>query len=119
MNVWKIGSRWGNLGTSVLDLFINYECVFFGECYGSRIGAWDQVKPEDFFIICDGATPVALGKAIGKFKTYDESGIHFTSKDKEYIYDQVRRKIYEKDICNISHRAGSRLLVKCTDRHQE
>lgn len=90
MNVWKIGSRWGKLGTSVLDLFINYECVFFGECYGSRIGAWDQVKPEDFFIICDGATPVALGKAIGKFKTYDESGIHFTSKDKEYIYDQVR-----------------------------
>lgn len=90
MNVWKIGSRWGELGTSVLDLFINYECVFFGGCYGSGIGAWDQVKPGDFFIICDGVTPVALGKAIGKFKTYDESGIHFTSKDKEYIYDQVR-----------------------------
>ena len=90
MNVWKIGSRWGNLGTSVLDLFLNYECVFFGECYGSRIGAWDQVKPEDFFIICDGATPVALGKASGSFNTYEDSGIVFTDKDKEYIYDQVR-----------------------------
>lgn len=89
MNVWKIGSRWGNLGKSVLELFSDYECVFFGNCYGPKIGDWEIVRTGDYFIICDGSIPVALGKSVGEFKAYEDSGFHFTAKEyNEFIKDQ-------------------------------
>lgn len=92
MNVWKIGSRWGNVGTSVLDLFMNYECVFFGNCNGGeRLGDWESAGAGDFFVICDGETAVALGKSYGKFSKYQKSGFYFTKHDyEEFIDDDVR-----------------------------
>jgi len=89
MNVWKIGSRWGNLGASVLDLFLNYECVFFGNCHGGeKLGHWASVQEGDFFVICDGETTVALGRSYGRFSEYHKSGFHFTKRDYEkYIKD--------------------------------
>ena len=89
MNVWKIGSRWGNLGTSVLDLFLNYECVFFGNCHGGeKLGNWASVQEGDFFVICDGETTVALGRSYGRFSEYHKSSFHFTKRDYEkYIED--------------------------------
>ncbi len=88
MNVWKIGSRWGEGGKSVLDVFLDYECVFFHLEPSKKIGNWNAVQPGDFFIIQDGAIPVALAKANDEFRSYEESRIHFTTKEKgEFVDD--------------------------------
>ena len=59
-SVWKVGSRWGNQGPSVLDLFMEYGCVFFGGSHSDgRLGRWGDVVKGDLFIVSDGATPVA------------------------------------------------------------
>ena len=88
--IWKIGSRWGN--RSVLDLFVDYGCVFLGEGDSpQRIGHYWEVHKDDLFIISDGTTPVALAKACGDFMTYADSGLKFTSRDeKDFIDDDVR-----------------------------
>ena len=89
-NVWKIGSRWGYPGTSILDVFLSYNCVFFNTDETSKIGDYMSVKNGDLFIIADGETPVAIAKALDSFKKYEESGLLFTSQDKdEYIYEKV------------------------------
>lgn len=80
-NVWKIGSNWGQWGENLLDMFMNYECVFFGDDKPQKIGDWNSVTSEDLFLICDGHTTVALGRPTGKFKEYKESRIHFTAQD--------------------------------------
>lgn len=80
-NVWRIGSNWGQWGENVLDMFINYECVFFGDDKPQKIGDWNSVTSEDLFLICDGQTTVALGRPTGIFKDYKESRIHFTTQD--------------------------------------
>ena len=89
-NVWKIGSRWGYPGTSILDVFLSYNCVFFNTDETSKIGDYMSVKNGDLFIIADGETPVAIAKALDSFKKYEESGLLFTSQDKDdYIYEKV------------------------------
>ena len=78
------------MGHSVLDLFMEYGCVFVGEKDGSRIGKWGDVNRGDLFIVSDGATAVAIGEATGTFKSYDETGIRFRKCDAdEFIYDGV------------------------------
>ena len=90
VNVWKIGSNWGNEGPSVLDLFIGYGCVFFSTYNLKKGGDYLSVKKGDFFIIADGATAVGMAKALGSFRKYEECGISFTRHDKkEYIDDDV------------------------------
>ena len=103
-NVWKIGSRWGNNGPSVLDLFMEYGCVFFGGKDDSGVGDWGSVKKGDLFIVSDGSTAVAIGEALDdEFKSYKESGIRFRKRDAdEFIYDDVilcpaRLILLEKD----------------------
>lgn len=81
MAVWKIGSRWGNRGPSVLDLFFNYECVFIGNPKDQNIGHWEEVQANDLFIIADGATPVALGKSRGGFQECDPKTFLLTPND--------------------------------------
>lgn len=76
-NVWKIGSRWGNNGESVLDLFLRYGCVFFGGKDDRRVGRWRDVRPGDLFIVSSGSVPVAIGEALGAFKSYDDIGFDF------------------------------------------
>ena len=89
-NVWKVGSRWGNMGHSVLDLFMEYECVFVGGKGDSRIGDWGSVKKGDLFIVSDGSTAVAIGVATGTFKSYNATGIRFRKCDEdEFIDDDV------------------------------
>ena len=89
-NVWKIGSRWGNNGPSVLDLFMEYECVFLGGKHDSGVGAWSEVQKGDLFIVSDGSTPVAIGEAIGTFKSYKSTGIRFRKCDAdEFINSEV------------------------------
>ena len=73
MNVWKIGSRWGENGPSVLDLFLDYECVFFNSDYEERLGDYSCVETGDFFIVCDGMTPVALAQATGVFQPFTKN----------------------------------------------
>lgn len=88
-SVWKVGSRWGNQGPSVLDLFMEYGCVFFGGSHSDgRLGRWGDVVKGDLFIVSDGATPVAIGESIGTFKCYEESGLSFRETDyQKFIKD--------------------------------
>ena len=71
--VWKVGSRWGNLGESVLDLFLEYKCVFFGTNDDCRKGDWGAVRKGDLFVISEGSTPVAVGEALGECVDYRKS----------------------------------------------
>ena len=87
VNVWKIGSRWGNMGHSVLDLFMEYGCVFLGGKNDSKVGDWGSVQRGDLFIVSDGSTPVAIGEATGTFKSYRATGIRFRKCDAEEFID--------------------------------
>ena len=80
-NVWKIGSRWGYPGTSVLDLFIGYGCVFFNTEGNPKYNRYKDVKSGDMFVVADGETAVGIGKALSSFSSYEESGIVFTHDD--------------------------------------
>ena len=76
-NVWKIGTKWGYDGESVINLFLDYGCVFFGcekEC--KKIGHWWDVQNGDVFAICCGTKVVALGRSQGRFDE-DPQGSHF------------------------------------------
>ena len=75
-NVWKIGTKWGYDGESVINLFLDYGCVFFGHEKGCKIGDWKGVQREDIFAICSGAKVVALGRSQGKF-ALDTDGSRF------------------------------------------
>ena len=87
-NVWKVGSRWGNMGESVLDLFFDYGCVFFGNAYGGNRGNWNAVERGDLFIVSDGSVPVAIGEALGKFTELESAGIPFRKRDAdEFLVD--------------------------------
>ena len=89
-NVWKIGSNWGDGGPSILDLFLDYECVFFGSKHDSGIGDYGNVRNGDLLIVADGSVPVAIGVATGTFKSYAECGIRFRKKDADdFIDDDV------------------------------
>ncbi len=57
MNVWKIGSRWGNDGPSVLDVFRRNSIVFVGEAPESI----QSVKVGDLVAVTDGISVVAVG----------------------------------------------------------
>lgn len=68
-NVWKIGTQWGYEGESIINLFLDYGCVFLGyekDC--RKIGHWWNVENGDIFAICCGTTIVALGQSQGSFK---------------------------------------------------
>lgn len=81
-NVWKVGSRWGFGGPSNLDLFLNYQCAFFGlDAY--RIGKWQDAKKGDLLLVCNGSKPVAIGIMQSEFKLYHapESTIKFCQCD--------------------------------------
>lgn len=89
--VWKIGTRWGNTGPSNLDLFLNYQCAFFG-LEGSGYGDYTKAQAGDLLLVCSGATPVAIGLMKSGFCEYSNSGINFCETDrKEWIdpYDVV------------------------------
>lgn len=88
-NVWKIGSRWGKYGPSVLNLFMEYGCVFFGDSHKGPIGNWHKVAKGDLFIVSDGYMPIAIGESLGVFKNYDEAGLLFRATDCDAlsIYD--------------------------------
>ena len=83
--VWKVGSRWGNLGESVLDLFLEYKCVFFGTNDDCRKGDWGAVRKGDLFVISEGSTPVAVGEALGECVDYRKSNFSFRETDCERI----------------------------------
>ena len=90
-NVWKIGTRWGNNGASNFSTCMKYGCVFFGSCFENPIGDWCAVDAGDLFVICDGATPIALGKALGRFTEYKDFAIRFSTDDEaEWIDENVR-----------------------------
>lgn len=89
-NVWKIGSRWGNMGTSVLDLFIEYGYVFLGGKSDSGVGDWGSVQKGDLFIVSDGSVAVAIGESLGAFQPYMNAGIRFRKHDAdEFVDDEV------------------------------
>lgn len=79
--VWKIGTRWGNTGPSNLDLFLNYQCAFFG-LDGSGYGDYTKAKEGDLLLVCSGAKPVAIGIMKSEFFPYEESGITFCERDR-------------------------------------
>lgn len=91
LKVWKVGTHKGNYGPSNLPVCLEYGCVFFGSCEESGIGSWRDVTRGDYFVVCDGVTPVALGKARGIFAEYAQCGVNFVSQDKaEWIDEDVR-----------------------------
>ena len=91
LKVWKVGTHWGNYGPSNLAVCLEYGCVFIGSCEDSGIGPWWDVAKGDYFVICDGETPVALGKARGIFAEYTQCGVNFVAQDKaEWIDEEVR-----------------------------
>lgn len=89
MNVWKVGSRWGNLGESVLGLFLDYGIVFVGGVDdGRKQGDYKAVREGDLFLIADGATPVAIGLSKGKFQPVEASGALLRAKDRDAFFDE-------------------------------
>lgn len=52
MRIWKCDSNWNN--TRVLDLFVDYRCVFFGTTDVDRIGHYQEVTPGDLIAISRG-----------------------------------------------------------------
>ena len=95
MQTWKIGSNWGYKGESVLDLFMDYGCVFFGGANdGKKKGNWYDVNEGDLFVIADGKTAVAVGVAISKFSDYETSQINFSEIDRKDFIDD-----YDVQIC--------------------
>lgn len=79
--VWKIGTRWGNKGPSNLDLFLNYQCAFFG-LDGSGYGDYTKAKEGDLLLVCSGAKAVAIGIMKSKFRLYEKTGIVFCERDR-------------------------------------
>ena len=112
VRVWKIGSRWGNMGPSVLDLFLDYGVVFFNDD-GTQVGDWRAVRQNDLFIISDGTVPVAVGQALGSFCSYDALGIQFRRADLEkVIIDGV-------ELCNLKLCRAKILLIEENQRNED
>lgn len=89
-SVWKVGTRWGNLGHSVFDLFLDYGIVFVGGTEdGKKQGDYKAVKEGDLFLIADGATPIAIGVAQGSFQSLQSSGISVRARDQEYFDEET------------------------------
>ena len=60
MRIWKCDSNWG--GTRVLDLFVDYRCVFFGTDV-DKVGHYWEVSPGDLIAISRGTEIVAVAEA--------------------------------------------------------
>ena len=60
MRIWKCDSNWG--GTRVLDLFIDYRCVFLGTDV-DKVGHYQEVVPGDLIAIARGTRIVAIAEA--------------------------------------------------------
>lgn len=97
-NVWKIGSRWGDYGTSLLDLFIGYGCVFFNTEGNPQYDKCKDVKAGDILIIADGIKVVGIGKALSPFVNHTESDIVFTHDDWENYIDDINTRICKASI---------------------
>lgn len=61
MRIWKCDSNWNN--TRVLDLFVDYRCVFLGTTDVDRIGHYQEVTPGDLIAISRGTKIVAIAEA--------------------------------------------------------
>ena len=86
-NVWKIGTHWGKYGPSNFDLFLNYQCAFFGLDDAERIGDWQKAEIGDLLLVCDGYKPVAIGIMQSKFENYQQGSIRFCKSDEEKWID--------------------------------
>lgn len=67
-NVWKIGSRWSDYGTSdssIISIFRRNNVLFVG-ADGARERFINEVKSGDYFAIADGYNVVAVAKALDK-----------------------------------------------------
>ena len=97
--VWKIGSRWGKSGMQVLDMFLNYDCAFFGGAHdASRMGKWQDVQPGDYLLVTNGAAPVAIGRVITPFVNYH------TQKDIRFCDAEFQRLDQEDiQICKVQY----------------
>ena len=78
--VWKIGTRWGDKGPSNLDLFLSYQCAFFG-LDGQNYGDWRAAKEGDLLLVCSGSIPVAIGMIKTPFQNYRDADIQFCLRD--------------------------------------
>ena len=91
VNVWKIGSNWGNGGKSVLSLFLDYGVVFFGGANdGCKKGNPDLVAKDDLLVVAEGARVVAVGKVLTPFMPWDKLSEGFREAErKEFQNDDV------------------------------
>lgn len=90
MHIWKVGTRWGNLGHSVFDLFLDYGIVFVGGTEdGKKQGDYKAVKDGDLFLIADGSTPIAIGVSHGPFQSLESSGVSVRARDQEYFDEET------------------------------
>ena len=69
MRIWKCDSNWG--GTRVLDIFVDYRCVFFGTDV-DKIGHYQEVMPGDLIAISRGTRIVAIAEARTPFTRLSE-----------------------------------------------
>jgi uncharacterized protein with ParB-like and HNH nuclease domain len=82
MNVWKIGSRWGNhRGASLLRVFRRNGIVFIAN--PKNLKRFErEVKKEDYFAISDGRMIVAVAKVLDeKPRPLDEMNIRYKKTD--------------------------------------
>ena len=86
MNTWKIGSRWGTNGSSVLYMFLNYGCLFFDK-NDWEINNIYVAKRGDLVLVCDGATPVAVAEMLSPFTVHNENnqGIKLCNYDLDVV----------------------------------
>ena len=69
MRIWKCDSNWG--GRRVLDLFVDYRCVFFGTDV-NKVGHYWEVSPGDLIAISRGTEIVAIAEAKTPFMRLKE-----------------------------------------------
>lgn len=101
-NVWKIGTRWGNMGPSNFDMFLNYQCAFISLDDAERVGDWRSAKIGDLLLACDGSKPVAIGIMQSPFENYQQSSIQFCKSDEgEWINGSDNVRICKARFCLI------------------
>ena len=100
MNIWKIGSRWGDDGNTenVFDLFQKYNIAFVYDCNIKT----KEVSLGDLFAISNGYKIVSIGKVETKATPINEfkiSALDVFNTDKCTIGFRVKIiDLYEKDI---------------------
>ncbi len=132
MKVWKIGSRWGDIGLKgrILDIFRKYNIVFVGDAPIST----NEVDEGDLIAIGDGNTIVSIALVLeesekltkfeSEFENEDKNGERFGFGDwatafKVKIFDLDITEYFEYPSRQKFHKVGADYAKKITEIFEE